>query len=130
MSGLYNVMVGNEPGAGPLLSLLGLTIDGVLRFRDAPVAERQGHRVIAVYTRMGGGNRWCWDDAQTAGCQCYSHLADRVLAGHDAYLGDEDDDFDSTYTTYYFTAPDGISLGATAGKTPEQEMIEPLGGDP
>lgn len=84
---LYNMLFGTNPAAGILLELLGLSPNDFYRFRDCYLTE---NGEIAVYTRDGGGNR---DDNTTDVCS------------HPNYLRDENDDFDCTYVTYYFSVP-------------------------
>lgn len=95
MSGLYNVVMGDggEGVRGGMLLAL-LNIDDVGRFRDAWVEKGEdGEPVIAIYTRNGGGNREDYEGVITA------------LQAHPLYLRDADDDFDSTYATFYFHVP-------------------------
>lgn len=87
--GLYNMLFGQNPEADFLLGLVDLTRDEVGRFRDCFVNEDGTE--IAVYTRNGGGNR-------------EDYMPD--FSGHPLYLRDEDDDFDCTYATIYFTVPE------------------------
>lgn len=87
---LYNLIFGVNPIADFLLGILNLTREDMGRFRDAFVSENE----IAVYTRNGGGNR---DD--------YADVFG-VLSLHPNYLRDEDDDFDCTYATIYFSIPE------------------------
>jgi len=63
--------------------------DAYPRFRDCFVGENE----ICVYTRVGGGNRECG-------------YGEEKLYEHPNYLRTEDDDYDSTYATYYFSVPD------------------------
>lgn len=75
-----------------LLAALGNPDPG--RFRDAWVEKGEnGQPVIAIYTRNGGGNREEYEGV----------IAD--LQDHPLYLRDADDDFDSTYATFYFSTP-------------------------
>lgn len=78
------------------------------RFRDAWVEKGDdGKPVIAIYTRNGGGNRECWCDKHPEpGCL---NLINETLAAHPLYLRDADDDFDSTYATFYFRTPDHLT---------------------
>lgn len=107
---LYNVLHGRNPFGGLYLTMLGLKPDEVPRLRDVHLAGNEGNRMIAVYTRMGGGNRGHWgfstDNAPGPECDCNGCRANHVLGGHPLYLYDEDDDFDSTYATYYFKVPE------------------------
>lgn len=115
---MYNAIFGVNPLTPILLAALNLNHKAVPRFRDCYLAE-DGTQ-IAVYTRMGGGNRGHWDfwtddneNPCTAGpeCPCPGCVAEYKLAAHSQYIRDEDDDFDCTYATYYFdTPPDCIEL--------------------
>jgi hypothetical protein len=126
--GLYDIAVGDghqaERGA-VLLSLLGSP--QVARFRDAWVEKGDdGEPVIAVYTRTGGGNRECFCEEYGRAHpdpDCYL-AANEALAAHPLYLRDADDDFDSTYATFYFRSPPEIRdiLAAAAG--PHVDMSE------
>ena len=87
---LYNTLFGMNPLSDVILATLGLTRGDTGRFRDCFVADGK----IAVYTRNGGGNR-----------EEYQPVID-ALAEHPCYLFDQDDDFDSTYATIYFSFPE------------------------
>lgn len=91
-----------EPRTNPLsdviLATFGLTRDDTGRFRDCYI----GNNEIAVYTRNGGGNR-----------ETYQDVIDQ-LAARGCYLRDEDDDFDSTYATIYFSFPPDFHDALTA----------------
>lgn len=84
--GLYNMIFGTNPLSDLLLATLGLTRNDVGRFRDTYIANGE----IAVYTRNGGGNR-------------EDYMPD--FSKHPCYLRDEDDDYDCTYATIYFSYP-------------------------
>jgi hypothetical protein len=118
---LYDLAVADghqhERGAA-LLAILGNPV--VARFRDAWVEKGADGPVIAVYTRQGGGNRECYcseayDPAQRQDqrpiaeqhvpSNCYA-ACNEALAAHPLYARDRDDDFDSTYATFYFRVPD------------------------
>jgi hypothetical protein len=88
--GLYGQFFGMNQYAIAILEALGLKPDDFFRFRDACVAQGE----IAVYTRLGGGNRRDY----TAVFEAMRH--------HPNYMRDEDDTFDSTYCTFYFSLPD------------------------
>lgn len=98
---LYAMIHGRNPAAPLILATLDLTTDDVGRFRDAFVSEGR----IAVYTRNGGGNRECWND-NTCNETCAGCIIEKVLPRHPNYLYDEDDDFDCTYATVYFSFPE------------------------
>ncbi|MFD7705586.1 hypothetical protein [Streptomyces sp. NPDC059786] len=96
---MYSLVAGDghQYDRGSIL-LAALGDPDVGRFRDAWVEKGEnGEPVIAIYTRNGGGNR---EDYQSV-------IAD--LQGHPLYLRDTDDDFDSTYATFYFRTPDELS---------------------
>jgi hypothetical protein len=99
---------GNQGERGAvLLGMLGGPV--VARFRDAWVEKSEDGPVIAVYTRQGGGNRECYCDSEPERAhvpgQCYA-ACNEALAAHPLYLRDADDDFDRTYATFYFRAPE------------------------
>lgn len=102
---MYGMMFGENPLSDIYLAALGLRKADVGRFRNCFVSEGK----IAVYTRNGGGNREHWpDDAeQDAGesCGCTGCVIEYRLPKHPNYLHDQDDDFDSTYATVYFSIP-------------------------
>jgi hypothetical protein len=94
--GLYDVVLGDGQQGKRGRVLLGvLGNPPAARFRDAWVetGEDPAVPVIAIYTRIGGGNR-----------QDYAAEIEQLRA-HPAYLRDADDEFDSTYATWYFKAP-------------------------
>jgi len=87
---MYNMMFGRNPTSPAILRTLDIRPGDCGRFRDCFVANGE----IAVYTRNGGGNR------------DYQEEAIELLQEHPNYLRDEDDDFDCTYATFYFSFPD------------------------
>lgn len=110
---LYNLLFGTNPLAGVCLSALGLTTtDSIPRFRDAYLT---GDGKIAIHTRTGGGNRDMYEHESRARENYPEYFtgdnpptgpwnADlRKLPGFEY---DEDDDFDSTYATFYFVPRD------------------------
>lgn len=122
---LYDIAVGDghqhERGA-TLLQLLGWP--AVARFRDAWVEKGESGPVIAIYTRQGGGNRECCCRdmpevfaEQHVPSRC-SAASNEELARHPLYVTDRDDEFDATYTTFYFRAPDEVRgmLAGVAGE--------------
>lgn len=62
------------------------------RFRDIWLSDDR--KIITLYTRNGGGNR----DRYQWVFEC--------LVEHPEYIGDEDDDFDSTYAYIRFKVPE------------------------
>lgn len=91
---LYGMLHGEDPLADKLLSILSLSRDDFGRFRDVHLNE-DGSQIIAR-TRTGGGNRDAYESSNDA------------LACHPLYLGDEDDDFDSTYAYFHFRMPEEL----------------------
>ena len=89
----YRTIFGQNLGCDAILSTLGLTREETGRFRDCFVANGE----IAVYTRNGGGNR-----------EYFQETIDK-LSKHPCYIRDEDDEFDSTYATIYFSFPEEFS---------------------
>lgn len=95
---MYNLMFGTNRAAGVLLSMLGLRVRDVPRFRDCWLEKD----TIVLLTRTGGGNREAYEypDADNEGI-CNENL--RKLP---EYLRDEDWEMDSTYARFYFNFPD------------------------
>jgi hypothetical protein len=88
---MYNTLFGSNPDAEKLLDLLGLSDVDVGRYRDCYLTKDE--KEIAVFTRNGGGNRREHKDVFARLCQ------------HPNYLRDEDDEYDNTYATIYFSIP-------------------------
>jgi len=92
-------------------TVLNKRIDEVFpRFRDiftedgaCPFAEDDYD--ILVYTRMGGGNRDCWEEETTETCECPACQCSR-LETEDFVLGSYDDAFDCTYRTFAVILPE------------------------
>lgn len=103
---MYNLLFGQNPASNIIVATLGLTQGDFRRFRDAFISEGK----IAVYTRLGGGNRECYCETEEEHAQsyCYQGVIER-LQSHPQYLNDEDDDFDSTYATFWFSFPEKYS---------------------
>lgn len=94
MSGMYNMVFGQNPAAPALLGILITRHDfdpGECRIRDAWVERHGDAIVIRVHTRIGGGNRPDYAEAIA------------VLQAHPWYRDDADMDFDNTYADFYFT---------------------------
>lgn len=106
MSGLYNVLFGMNKEADVLLHLLGKDRGSFGRFRDAYLSDN----CIVVYTRCGGGNRDDYEDV-------FNEMRD-----HPLYKYDEDDDYDSTYASFYFDFPEEY---ADDLKTQSKEILSP-----
>ena len=87
---LYNMMNGFNPACVLIMPMLGRNQDEYPRFRDCFVTE-EGN--IAIYTRVGGGNRNCG-------------YGEEELYKDENFIKTYDDDFDCTYATYEFKVPD------------------------
>lgn len=87
---MYNALFGFSPACFFILPMLGRKPEDYPRFRDCYVTE-DNH--IAIYTRVGGGNRDCG-------------FGEEVLYDDPNYIKTYDDDFDSTYGTYEFSVPE------------------------
>ena len=103
--GMYNLVFGRNPIAPIILEALALPESAVGRFRDAFVSNGE----FAVYTRNGGGDRehFSLDGAEEGeDCFCTGCIITYHLPKHPNYLRDEDDSFDCTYATVYFSIPE------------------------
>lgn len=131
---LYNMMFGANPNTHAYLKMLGLTPADVPRFRDCFLSKTDdGDVLIAIHTRTGGGNRDYYESEE--GCR-YNYP--EYFKGEDiptgpwnddlrsvpGYLRDEDDEFDSTYATFYFKVPElyADAVKALADESPAQTM--------
>ena len=90
VSGLYNMLFGQNDAAGFLFKLIDSEPGEFGRYRNIYATESH----IVVYTRCGGGNR-------------EDYFPDWV-EDHPLYDYDEDDDFDCTYADIYFKHPEGF----------------------
>lgn len=101
----YNLLFGENRLSDVLLKMLDLDRESVGRFRDCYLQDGK----IAVYTRNGGNNRDCWnygeENAYSEKCDCPGCIITYRLPKNPYYLWDEDDEFDSTYATIYFSFP-------------------------
>lgn len=107
---LYNMICGMNANLAVLASpFLPRAADRFPRFRDVFTAANDApcEGDLFVYTRMGGGNRTCWnddDEKSNEPCDCYGCDADR-LEQHPDCVARYDDDFDSTFCTFVFVVP-------------------------
>lgn len=87
---LYNMINGVNPATFIILPMLGEKHpDSYPRFRDCFITDDDK---IAVYTRVGGNNR-------------NSGYGEEELYKHPNFMSTEDDEYDNTYATYYFSVP-------------------------
>jgi hypothetical protein len=116
---LYNMMFGENPAADIFLGLLGCTRDDFYRYRDCYLVEDEGENQIGVHTRGGGNNRECYceeygSESERTEVDADGHLhmpscvvlAQEEVAKHPNFLHSQDDDFDNTYETTYFSISD------------------------
>lgn len=86
---LYNMANGFNPACVFIMPMLGRKQVEWPRFRDCFVQDGD----IAIYTRVGGGNRNCG-------------FGEEELYEDPNFIKTWDDDFDSTYATYLFKVPE------------------------
>ena len=110
---LYNLMFGcNSQAAWALSPFLPRSAFDFPRFRDVftdaedlpESCKEDADRLILVYTRMGGGNRNCWE-SDARDCECPACEADR-LEEDERCIERYDDEFDSTFCTFVFRVTD------------------------
>jgi hypothetical protein len=87
---LYNMMMGFNPACVVILPMLGRKEDEYPRFRDCFITD-EGN--IAIYTRVGGGNRKCG-------------YGEEELYNDENFITTYDDEYDNTYGTYEFKVPE------------------------
>ena len=87
---LYNMLMGFNPACVAIMPMLGRKQDEYPRFRDCFVTE-EGN--IAIYTRVGGGNRDCG-------------YGEDELYKDENFITTYDDVYDNTYGTYEFKVPE------------------------
>lgn len=87
---LYNMLMGFNPACVVIMPMLGRKQEEYPRFRDCFVTE-EGN--IAIYTRVGGGNRECG-------------YGEEELYEDENFITTYDDEYDSTYGTYEFRVPE------------------------
>ncbi|MEJ2650179.1 MAG: hypothetical protein P8016_17435, partial [Sedimentisphaerales bacterium] len=99
---LYNLINGMNADLAVLISvIIGENIqDKFPRFRDVflEVEESRYKADYYVYTRMGGGNRECWEDNKPD-CKCPACVAAKIEQSPEC-VGRYDDNFDCTYSNF------------------------------
>ena len=112
---LYNALFGFNPMAGMLLKALDITTEQVPRFRDCYLDTEGKEPRIVIYTRTGGGNRDFYEHEEVCRNNYpeYFGEADEPsgpwnsdLRKIDGFIYDADDNFDSTYASFYYSIPD------------------------
>ena len=122
--GMYNMLFGMNQDTREILAMLGYEPADIPRLRDTYLTSENGETLIAVYTRMGGGNRghwplfsWdgdeeepddvpCWNGVDTPPSEMCPGCEVQKLSQHELYVRDFDSDYDSTYATYLFRVPE------------------------
>ena len=87
---LYNMLMGFNPACVAIMPMLGRKQEEYPRFRDCFVTD-EGN--IAIYTRVGGGNRNCG-------------YGEEKLYEDENFITTYDDEYDNTYGTYEFRVPE------------------------
>lgn len=87
---LYNMLMGFNPACVLIMPMLGRKQEEYPRFRNCFVTEENN---IAIYTRVGGGNRFCG-------------YGEEELYKDENFLNTYDDDYDCTCATYEFKVPE------------------------
>lgn len=87
---LYNMLMGFNPACVAIMPMLGRKQEEYPRFRDCFVTD-EGN--IAIYTRVGGGNRDC-------------DYGEDELYKDENFITTYDDEYDNTYGTYEFKVPE------------------------
>ena len=87
---LYNMLMGYNPAVALVLPMLGRKLVDYPRFRDCFITDKGN---IAVYTRVGGGNR------------NYGYGEDELYKDEN-FITTYDDEYDNTYGTYEFRVPE------------------------
>ena len=103
---MYNMINGFNPSCIFIMPMLGRRQEEWPRFRDCYVTE-EGN--IAIYTRVGGGNRNCG-------------YGEEKLYEDPNFIATYDDEYDTTYATYEFKVPEKWKADfdlILAGKTKE-----------
>jgi hypothetical protein len=98
---LYNMIHGVNPLAPVLMKMLGAAPGDVPRLRDCYF---DGEHIV-IYTRTGGGNRDCYDSRETTDSEDYDGPFNDDVRALPGFVRDEDDDYDSTYASFYFEVP-------------------------
>lgn len=108
---LYNQLFGVNDHADLLLAVLGLRRVDVPRFRDCYLAGKN----IVIYTRTGGGNRDYYDSEEMCRSNFPEYFDGKTdptgpwnsdLQANPYYSHDEDEEYDSTYASFYFRFPE------------------------
>jgi hypothetical protein len=84
------MMMGFNPACVVIMPMLGRKQDEYPRFRDCFVTDEDN---IAIYTRVGGGNRDCG-------------YGEDELYKDENFITTYDDEYDNTYGTYEFKVPE------------------------
>ena len=141
---LYNMLHGVNPLTRVLLSIIGLPIESIPRFRDVYV-DHPAKRIV-VHTRTGGGNRPYYESEERCRSEDPEYFEgedppdgpwNQDMRENEHYDYDADDSFDSTYANFYFRIPEDyreqvIALGRE-NVPPEQkwrDLLRAMQSDP
>lgn len=118
---LYNSIFGYNKYASYLLSMLGLEMSKIPRFRECFVDENDR---IVIMTRTGGGNRKFYESEAAARKELpeafqpedagKDHLWNCDLRQIPNYQSDEDASFDETYAYFRYEVPGHLKEGVAA----------------
>ena len=98
---LYNMIMGCDMASFLVFPMLGFGHpENFPRFRDCHIEGE----FIEVLSRMGGGNRDCWEKGEE-NCDCCACMADKIEK-NPLCISRTDDDFDCTYCTFKFKVPE------------------------
>lgn len=127
---LYNILAGmNTSLVVAASTVVGFRIDEHFpRFRDVftDADDAPFEADLYVYTRMGGGNRDCWEGASyDIPCNCSGCRADKI-EDESWCVGSYDDDFDCTYRTFgiKFTPQQKAEWDALMANGPDESFIK------
>lgn len=85
-------------------SVYPIRLRGVEFIKASEFSDYEGHAqyLLAITSRQGGGNRECYCESDEHEADCLA-VNNRILEDHPQFLFFEDNDFDPTYTTHYFS---------------------------
>lgn len=104
---MYNLMFGKNPTSDMLLAVIGFKQYEIPRFRDVnfQILENDVYSIV-VFTRMGGGNKDCWEQGKKENCDCPACKLEKIENAHELFIKSEEYEFDRTYSTLYFKCPE------------------------
>ncbi len=106
----YSMICGQHALAGSLLGAFDLEELDFARFRDVGLDPDGSH--LNVFARVGGGNREEYQRVFTE------------LREHPLFVSESDDDYDNTYCTFRFRAPDNADTRALLKRIADDPAID------